>query len=277
MKNKIIILSSILFLVGMSVHAAQIKFETSAMTVSVGDTVVFHVRLNTAGTSINAVDLGILYPKLLAVENISKLGSALQLWVNEPSYTGEAILLSGGTPSAITSDDALIATITFQAKAVGDGALGLSPASSVLLNDGHGTSVSISLVTPTIHVVARQSNQAPRVMSGDVSAKQAKSDFVRPNSFDLAIGSDARLFSNKYFISFFTTDSGSGVDHYELKEGDAAYVIARSPYLLSDQSLHSVIHMRAYDVAGNYREEVYPNIFIRFWWWISKYVSRLHL
>ena len=278
MKNLItIILVSGVFFIASQVRAAQISFETPVTTAAVGDTIIFHVRLNTEGASVNAVDLGIFYPKVLAVDNISKSGSFVQIWVKEPSYTGDAIFLSGGLPGGINSGDAVVATITFEAKSVGDGALGLSPASSVLLNDGLGTSVPISLQTPTIHIVARKAGQAPKVLSGNVSSKLSNSDFIPPNGFDLLIGQDARVFAGKYFVSFFTTDSGSGLDHYTLKEGDGPYVIAQSPYLLSDQTLHSVIHVRAYDGAGNYREEVYPNIFIRFWWWISKYVGRLHL
>lgn len=83
------------------------------------------------------------------------------------------------------------------------------------------------------------------------------------------MGQDPRVFGGKYFVSFFTTDSKSGVDHYEIKEGDNGYKTAQSPYLLSDQNLRSVVRVRAYDVAGNYRESVYPGIFKRFWWWIT--------
>ncbi len=260
------------FLVTGSIQAAQISFETPVTTTAVGDTIVFHVRLNTEGASINAVDLGIMYPGILSVKSISKSGSFIQLWVKEPSYTDSTIFLSGGLPGGIVSGNTIAATITFEAKSVGDGALGLSPASSILLNDGSGTSVPISLQTPTIHVIPRKPNESPKVLSdaGDIAVKQANSDFIKPNGFDINIGSDGRLFSGQYFVSFFATDSGSGVDHYQLKEGDGPYMLARSPYLLSDQTLHSVIRVRTYDVGGNYREEVYPNWFIRVWWSILR-------
>jgi hypothetical protein len=270
--KKIIITIVVLVLLASSANAAQISFETSTTTVSVGDTVVFHVRLNTQGASVNAVDLGILYPGIFSVNNISKSGSFIQLWVKEPSYTNDVVFLSGGVPGGVSSDKATVATLTFQAKSVGDGALGLSPASAILLNDGAGTSVSISLQTPTIHVVPRKSGQAPKTTEQDITTKQTGSDFINPEGFSLNIASDGRLFSGKHFVSFFTTDSGSGVDHYKLKEGDGPYVLARSPYLLADQNLHSVIHVRAYDVAGNYREEVYPGLFMRLWWWITKLI-----
>lgn len=278
--KKIVFLSiSLFFSLSIFNHAqaAKISFETPQTTASVGDTIVLRVRLNTEGASINAVDLGILYPAILSVKNISKSGSFIQIWVKEPSYTKDAIFLSGGLPGGIVSNNAVVVTITFEAKAVGDGALGLSPASSVLLNDGSGTSVPISLQTPTIHVVPRKATQTPQTVSNgnkDVSVKQANSDFIKPNRFNIEIGSDARLFSGKYFVSFFATDSGSGVDHYQLKEGDGPYVSARSPYLLSDQTLRSVIYVRAYDGGNNYREEIYPGIWKRIWWGILRIFHR---
>lgn len=256
-------------------HAAEITFDSSIDTVAVGDTVVFHVLLNTDTASVNAVDLGILYPKNLGVQTISKAGSFIQIWLKEPSYTSDVVFLSGGAPGGINAKDVIVATIVFEAKSVGDGALGLSPTSAVLLNDGSGTQAPISLQTKTIHVVARKANQNPKTSVQDASATRTKSDFVAPQGFTPLIGSDPTLFKGKYFISFLSTDSGSGIDHYEIKEGDNHYTIARSPYLLSDQTLHSVIHIKAFDAAGNVREETYPGIFKRLWWWISKYIIKL--
>ncbi|MBP9822552.1 MAG: hypothetical protein KBC81_03905 [Candidatus Pacebacteria bacterium] len=270
--NKIITIAILVltFSFGGFAEASQIVFETSGHTFSVGDTLVLHVYLNTEGASINAVDLGILYPGIFSIKSISKAGSFVQIWLKEPSYTKDAIFLSGGTPGGANSSIATIATITLEAKSVGEGSLGLSPASSVLLNDGSGTSSSLSLKTSRLQVVPRKSGESPKVVGVDLSTKQTKSDFIKPGKFDISIGSDQTVFSGKHFASFNSLDSGSGVDHYQIKEGDSEYVLARSPYLLSDQDLHSVIRVRAYDGAGNYRETIYPGIFKRIWWTILK-------
>jgi hypothetical protein len=257
------------------VFAAEITFETPTNTIAVGDTLVFHIHLNTDEASINAVDLGVLYPGNLTVKNISKTNSFIQIWLKEPSYTKDAIFVSGGVPGGVNSADSIVATIIFEATAVGDGALGLSPASSILLNDGSGTKAAISLRTQTIHVTARKANQTPRTAVQDVSVTQTKTDFTSPRGFTPLIGNDTKLFGGKYFVSFFSSDSGSGIDHYELKEGNGPYRIARSPYVLEDQTLHSVIHIKAYDAAGNVRQETYPGIFKRLWWWISTYLGKL--
>ena len=70
--------------------------------------------------------------------------------------------------------------------------------------------------------------------------------------------------SNKYWISFNTTDKQTGIDHYEIMEepltqfgsfqwgrADAPWIEERSPYVLDDQSLNSIIRVKAIDKAGN--------------------------
>ncbi len=263
---KTIILVLFLALVPGISHGAELIFSVPETSLAVGDTITLDVRLDTQGDSINTVDLGILYPGILSVKGISKAGSFVQIWVREPGYSNSVIFLSGGLPGGITSGNALIAKITLEAKSVGEGALGLSPASTVLLNDGSGTAATVGLRTPVIKVIPRKSSETSRTITSSPQIKQDKKDSKKPSSFNLEIGSDARLFGGKHFVSFFATDSDSGVDKYELKEGSGPFVLARSPFVLSDQDLHSVIRVRAYDTEGNYREEVYPNFLIRIWW-----------
>lgn len=259
---------------GTSLHAAQLMFEVPASTVSVGDSLILHVRLDSQGASINAIDLGILYPSLLKVKSISKTNSAIQLWVKDPSYTGSAILLSGGSPGGISSQKALIATVVFEAVSVGDGSFGLTPSSAVLLNDGSGTNAPLSLSTSAVHVVPRPAGQKPKEVSGGGEIKTFGDDISRPRSFSITVSNDGRLFSGKHFVSFFTTDPDSGVAYYEIQEGNGSFKKAQSPYLLSDQELKTVLRVRAYDGAGNYQQETYPGLFKRMWWWISGMFGR---
>ena len=262
MKKLSIILILIASLMASRAEAAQILFESPA-AVSVGDNITVKIRIDTEGDSINAVDLGVIYPANLSVKNISKAGSVIQLWVKEPSHNGNVIFLSGGLPGGVKSSNALVATVVFEARSIGSGALGLSPQSAALLNDGAGTAASVTLVSPIINIVARKANQAPN------DKIDTKTDTTRPKSFPIVVATDPRVFHGKYFVSFFTSDSGSGLDRYEIREGRGPYKVAQSPYLLSDQELRTVIKVRAYDESGNYRDEIYPNLLKRFWWWIS--------
>jgi hypothetical protein len=251
-------------------HAAQISFQAQRPEIAVGDTVTLRVLLDTQGALINAVDLGLIYPKIFSIKNISKSGSFIQIWVKEPNYNKDEIFLSGGTPGGMTSQNALVATITLEAVSTGEGAIGLSSSSSVLLNDGLGSSAPLSVETSKIHVVPKKPGKTPQSLTQDLAPGPRSTDTTPPRGFSLQVDSDTRLFGGKYFVSFLSTDSDSGVERYEVKEGESPFAYARSPYLLSDQNLHSVIHVRAYDAAGNYREETYPNIFKRIWWTFKK-------
>ncbi|HXK40900.1 MAG TPA: hypothetical protein VJ046_02260 [Candidatus Paceibacterota bacterium] len=281
MKNIIIVL----FLLAVPVYgvnAARIFFEPSGGRYEVGDSVNVSVLLDTEGESINAVELGIRVPQLLRVQGVSKSGSAIQLWVQEPSYSNNAVSLIGGIPGGSKGSRVLVGKIITQASAIGEGGLGFLPNSSVLLNDGQGTQLTLTSVSGGVfNVVPRtKAEETPAPVGEEEEEEESATpapeeeveitDKKRPQKFDILFGSDPRVFDGQHFISFFSTDKDSGLDHYEVKEGKGDYKIAQSPYLLDDQGLRTVIRVRAYDGAGNYRESVYPNIFVRIWWWITE-------
>jgi len=95
-------------------------------------------------------------------------------------------------------------------------------------------------------------------------------DTTPPEPFEPQIGQDPKVFEGKYFLSFATVDKMSGIDYYQVLEADrggyqfgtkkkAEWKIAKSPYLLEDQSLRSVIKVKAIDKAGNERiAEILP-------------------
>lgn len=268
------------FLVVTPVFAARIFFEPTSNTHEVGETFNVSVKLDTQGEAINALDLGILYPPLLEIKSISKSSSVVQLWVQEPNYTSTGIFLAGGVPGGIKSSNALIAKITVKAKAIGDGGLQLTPNSAVLLNDGQGTKASLTMGQASFNVTAQPKKEpTPTPKPGESvkptaepekeQPKKESDDNTKPKKFKVFTGQDPRVFGGKYFVSFFTTDSKSGVDRYEIKEGDGEYKIAQAPYLLSNQDGRTVISVRAYDSAGNYRETVYPGLLKRLLWWIT--------
>ena len=91
---------------------------------------------------------------------------------------------------------------------------------------------------------------------------RAMIDSTRPEEFRPEIGEDPSIFEGKYFLSFATTDKTSGIDYYEILEIDergfkrgtkkeAEWKMGESPYLLEDQSLQSIIKVKAVDKAGN--------------------------
>lgn len=272
-----------LFLI-QSVEAAKIFFEPAESTYEVGDSITVNVKLNTQGQNINAVDLSISYPPLLEVQSISKSGSIIQLWVQEPNYTNTGIFLSGGLPGGTSTSNGVIAKLTLKAKAIGDGGLQLTPASSVLLNDGEGTKASLNAGITVFHITPqikkatenpaaspkKEPEKSPTPEPEKGKDKGEVEDKVKPQKFNILFAKDPRLFNGNDFISFFTVDSGSGVDHYEVKLGKSDFKIAQAPFSLEGLAPRTVIKVRAYDTEGNYRETIYPGLLRRIYWQILR-------
>lgn len=275
-----LLLPTLYFLFSGSAEAARVYFDPQPTIYKVGDSFTLSVVLDTEGQPINAVDISILAPKLLKIKNISKNGSVIQLWVNEPSFSGRTINLTGGIPGGTTTSKGTIAKISFEAAAVGEGNLAFAPGSAVLLNDGQGTKLDLQEAGgPVFQVVPRPKETAtvspepalsPEPEKAPAKAEIEEKDGKKPEKFKILIGEDSRIFDSQKFISFFTTDKDSGVDRYEVKEGSGAYKTAQSPYLLTDQKLKTVIRVRAYDAVGNYKESVYPGFLKRVWWQLLK-------
>jgi len=80
---------------------------------------------------------------------------------------------------------------------------------------------------------------------------RAMIDTMPPEEFRPEIGKDPSMFEGKYFLSFATNDSSSGLDYFQVKEGKRDFKRVNSPYLLEDQSLRSKISVKAVDKAGN--------------------------
>ncbi|MFH1656963.1 MAG: cohesin domain-containing protein [bacterium] len=90
---------------------------------------------------------------------------------------------------------------------------------------------------------------------------KAMIDNTLPEVFIPQIGNSPAIMDGQHFLSFNATDETSGIDYYEVKEQPRLLGIAQSgtwqkaesPYLLTDQSLRSIIKVRAVDKAGNER------------------------
>lgn len=86
-------------------------------------------------------------------------------------------------------------------------------------------------------------------------------DTIKPLEFSPIANPSGWTSNNQPEILFYTTDETSGIDYYDVKIDGSNYTAQDSPYKLPQQTdgIHLVI-IRAYDMAGNYREgsiEVY--------------------
>jgi hypothetical protein len=258
-------------------EAATLYLEPNQALINPGDTLVMAVRINPEpGQCINAIDGVIEYDPQIQPVDISRGQSIFPLWVEEPTIDRDnnRITFAGGIPNGycgrIQGDPRLtneILKIVFQVPgmriAFGEQSptttVRFADATTVYLNDGRGS------------IAQLLTNEATLVV-GDKPGGTIRNDWVtlvqaddqNPNEFSIALQRDRQIFNNKYFIIFNTTDKQTGIAHYEVIEEpleesglfgwgavDAPWQRARSPYVLSDQSLNSIIRVRAVDKAGN--------------------------
>lgn len=137
-------------------HAATLGLSPSSLSRTVGSTFTITVSVSTSDTTINAVSGVISFPTdLLEIAGVSKAGSIISLWVQEPSFsnaqgivTFEGITLNPGYQGSNGS----VVSITFRTKAAGTAMLKFS-SGSVLANDGVGTNVLTSPGSASISVL----------------------------------------------------------------------------------------------------------------------------
>ncbi len=141
------------YFIALPAYSADLKLSFNKNEVSVGDTVSARVYLASPGEATNAVSGVISFdPKKLQVSSLSKSGSVVNLWVEEPGFSNTrgqvsfegAILNPGFSGSAGT-----IININFKARAEGNVSLGFING-SILANDGQGTSILKKLGTATL-------------------------------------------------------------------------------------------------------------------------------
>ena len=267
-KSKIIILIIGFLLFPVITFAATLYLEPSEGKYQLGDTFIVEIKLNTEGEYINTMKVNLTFPQeILEVKDFSKGNSVLTLWVEEPNFSnqGGTVSFTGGIPGGYLGEDGPSGRIIFKAKKEGKGEIQFQEDSQVLLNDGFGTEAELETQGVAFNILAEKL-EVPK----DEWLQELKKDNIPPEPFEIEIHQDSAIFEDKYFSIFSTTDKQTGLSHFELKEGERDWEKAESPYLLEDQSLKSIIKVKAVDKAGNERiAEYIPEIPKRpFLWWI---------
>lgn len=124
--------------------SADLSVLPSSGTHNEGDTFTATVQVTSNNQSINAVSGTVLFPKdKLSVKSISKDGSIVKLWAEEPAYSNangtvkfEGVILNPG----FSDTKGKVLTITFVAKKQGTADVTLD-AGQVLANDGNASNV----------------------------------------------------------------------------------------------------------------------------------------
>jgi len=280
-KSKIIIILIFVFALFPCVSfAAKLYFEPSEGNYYQGDNFIVAVRIDSDAECINTVKANIGFPQdILEATEFSQGNSILTLWVKNPEISQDSGQISfiGGTPGGFCGKLAgdpeksnLLGKIIFQVKKLNisdktTATIKFLTDSQVLLNDGFGTPAKLVGQNAEFNILSVAA-ETPKTEWQE----ELKKDNVPPEAFEINMLRDPSIFNGKYFIVFSTTDKQTGVDFYEVKEGKKDWKRATtSPYLLQDQSLTSIIKVKARDRAGNERIiERQPLRKLTFYWLI---------
>jgi hypothetical protein len=244
-----IIIGSILLAFAAHVHAASIIVQTPKKPVAAGQMFPIDILLDAEGQSINSISVSLIMPVGVSLRKSDTSDSIIGLWLEKPkSGTRETPLaLAGVIP---TGFGGLIDPFSPKKRLPGkvvrlyvsaDAAAtqGFVVADvHAYLNDGKGTEVPVSVRTGTI---------------ADKDLKTLAADTIAPLPFQPLIVRDPLMFDGRPAVVFDTRDDESGIDRFEVREGDGEWVEAQSPYPLSVTSYPTVVSVKAFDQFGNER------------------------
>ena len=262
-KNKYLLVSLVIvlavFLTTAHAFATDI-FWVSGVNVQVGDQFQSNLFINTASEDVNAIQGKIIVPAgLLKIKEIKIGNSIVNLWVPQsPSFkkivtnldaNTQELSFAGVVPGGYTSSKGLILSLVLQAEKEGSAEVTISDV-KVLLNDGKGTQTTTRVSKLQLNISKQTKPEVTKVVEKQVA------DI--PEVFVPKISADPSIFKGKWFLVFSTQDKVSGIDHYEVQEGNGSYVVAVSPYLLEDQNLDKTINIKAVNTANGVRIVTLP-------------------
>ncbi len=272
-----------------SLKAATLNFDSNNNKFGRGEVFAVEVKINDIETCINAVEARVKFDvDNLSIEDFSIGNSILSIWLNQPSketislanQTG-GLIFSGGIPGGYCGqipgdpgDSNVLGRVIFKVKneSVNYRTSLNFGESTILLNDGLGTEDTVVLNAFELELIDEESGNSENYED------ELKKDKIRPEPFVVELHQNKDLFENRYYIIFQTVDKQSGIDRYEILEirpgesvGEAPkrslldrlikqersevdWRTVGTPHLLKDQTLESIIKVRAIDKAGNARE-----------------------
>jgi hypothetical protein len=265
-----------------STNAASLYIDPAINTLNRGDSITLSVRLDTdeeIGECINAVDAVITYTDNIEPVDISLGDSIFTVWVEQPTINREnrTITFAGGIPNGycgrVAGDPRLTNVLTkiiFRSPGFSIGGsdseeveaeIAFAPETTAYLNDGLGTKANLKTYWSTVKLNSKPGSTFINSWQDEISA-----DDIPPEEFSIQLVKGDKNYSNKYYIIAETTDKQTGIDHYEIMEepmtqftsfqwgrADAPWKLIQQPpvYVLEDQSLNSIIRVKAIDKAGN--------------------------
>lgn len=278
------------------IMASTLYLDPVEKKINTGDDFIVKVKIGTPSECVNTFDIGIEFPlNKFKYKDFSSGNSILSLWIEKPNslVAGEInntgkVNFSGGIPGgycgSIPGDDGesnILGEIVFSALDEFDKGIAeikIDKNSKILANDGLGSIVDFDFKDSRFIIDSEVNNN-------NEWSDKIKEDNIPPEPFLVKINQDESVDGGNFFLVFSTVDKQTGIDRYEVlelnkieldkyykklnifdkflslfvKESKREWNIIQSPYILKDQSLNSVVMVRAIDKAGNYRESTYDN------------------
>jgi hypothetical protein len=203
---------------------------------------------------LNAVEGVLHYPiNNFELKEIRDGNSVINFWVEKKETGPGKIAFSGITAVGFKGTNQKILSVVFTVKNEGSAQIYIENA-KLLLNDGEGSDALVSIFNTTLDIKKGLDN----------TQKESLEDFEMPEYFNPEIISEENIAGGMNVLIFSTQDKGSGISHYEIKEGFFdTFKIAESPYVLKNQNLNKKISIKAIDLNGNERlveiNAVYPD------------------
>lgn len=236
-------------LIAAPVQAAQFFADPGVQTVGKGDVFTVNFFLDTQDEDINAIEGTVVYPEsVFALKEVNDSNSIIHFWVEKPQPGSSGARFSGIVTGGYSGESGLVISMTFEALAEGGGLIEIQGA-RVLKNDGQGTEL------------AAGSHAAQVSVSGEarVATLQPRDDDTEPpENFTPEVGRVEGLFDGNPFVAFGTQDKGSGIDYYEVCEGEKDCVQSDGLYVLENGGLKEDVTIRAVDRNGNVRTVTLP-------------------
>ncbi len=261
--NKIILFTAFLsgfFILPCFANAQSLSLVSDQSTCKVGENISVVLSLDTSYKPINVVNGTINFSKeYFDVENIKTGDSILTLWPKRPTVLENGtIIFTGGIPNGFNGSNGNIFSFILKPKKIGEQLVSISNA-AIFLNNGFGTKVDGVTLIPLKIKIASAEGQI-------ITPPQPVIDKIKPLPFTPVVSRNTSIAGNKFFVSFSAVDKETGISYYEIREKyvlvpffgpwlSADWQKSETPYILKLQHWWSKVYVRAYDGAGNFREE----------------------
>jgi hypothetical protein len=229
-------------------EAATLNLKPSSSAADIWGQFYVDVMLDPEAVSLNAIEGSIIYPPNLSFVRAEYGGSIVGPWIVPPQIGGDkSISFAGIMPAGFAGvidpfhssrrAPGFVARLVFEATSSGEAqieARGLSATQ----NDGIGTLQELNSLPAKISVTTFENPSTYKTEEN--TNPEIRAEVTR----------DPNLYNNRYTLVFEALDRGAGIKEVMVKEGNRPWKKINSPYLLEDQSRHSIIILQSSNFSG---------------------------